>query len=42
MHAKLLSQMAQQLTKLKGCTKHVEPWHEEHMEYDGMIRGVVN
>jgi hypothetical protein len=25
MHAKLLSQMAQQLTKLKGCTKHVEP-----------------
>ncbi len=42
MHAKLLCQMNRRLTKLKGCAKHVEPWHGKHMRYDGMSGGVVN
>jgi hypothetical protein len=42
MHAKLLCQMDQRPTKLKGCVKYVEFWHEEHMEYDVMSRGMVN
>ncbi len=29
-------------TELKGCTKHVELQHKEHMEYDGMNKDVVN
>jgi hypothetical protein len=29
-------------TELKRCAKHIEPRHKKHMEYDGMIRGVVN
>jgi hypothetical protein len=31
-----------QPTELKGCTKHVELQHREHMEYDGMNKGAVN
>ncbi len=31
-----------QPTELKGCAKHIEPQHKEHMEYDGMNKGVVN
>jgi hypothetical protein len=42
MHAKLLCQMDRRLTKLKGCTKHIEPQHIEHMECDGMSGEVVN
>jgi len=38
----LLCWMDQWPTKLKGCTKHAEPQHREHMEYDGMSRGMVN
>jgi hypothetical protein len=34
MHATLLSWMDWQPTELKGCAKHVEPWHREHTEYD--------
>jgi hypothetical protein len=28
--------------KLKHCIRHVEHQHEEHMEYGGMIKGMVN
>jgi hypothetical protein len=42
MHAKLLRQMDQMPTELKGYTKHVKPQHGEHMEYDGMSKGMVN
>jgi len=28
--------------ELKGCAKHVENQHKEHMEYDGMSKGMVN
>jgi hypothetical protein len=42
MHAKLLCWMDGRPTKLKGCTKHVKPRHDEHMEYDDMNEGVVN
>jgi hypothetical protein len=28
--------------KLKHCSRHVEHQHEEHMEYGGMIKGMVN
>ncbi len=42
MHSKLLCQMNQWLTKLKGYTKDVKPQHEEHMEYNGMSWGLVN
>ncbi len=34
--------MNQQLTTLNGCTKHAEPKHGEHMEYDDMNKGLVN
>jgi hypothetical protein len=26
----------------KGCVKHDELWHKEHIEYDGMNEGMVN
>jgi hypothetical protein len=26
----------------KGIAKHAKPWHEEHMEYNGMSWGMVN
>jgi hypothetical protein len=42
MHAKLLCRMDQQPTKLKGCAKHIEPWHKEHTECDDMSEDVVN
>jgi hypothetical protein len=42
LHAKLLCQMDQQLTKLMGCIKHVEPRHGKHMEYDDMSKGMIN
>ncbi len=42
MHVKLLCRMDQWLTELKGCIKHVEPQHKEHMECDGMNKDVVN
>jgi hypothetical protein len=42
MHAKLLCQMDQRATKLKGYIKYVNPWHINHMEYDYMSEGVVN
>jgi hypothetical protein len=42
MHAKLLCWMDQWPIELKGCTKHAEFRHKEHMEYDGMSGGVVN
>ncbi len=42
MHAKLLCQMDRQSIELKGCARHIEPLHREHMEYDGMNVGVVN
>jgi hypothetical protein len=28
--------------ELKRCVNHIEPWHEMHMGYDGMSKGVVN
>jgi len=34
--------MDQWSTKLKGCAKHIEPQHKEHMEYDGMNKSMVN
>jgi hypothetical protein len=34
--------MDQQPTKLKGCVKHVELRHKEHVEYDSMSGGMVN
>ncbi len=40
-HVKPLCQMDRHPTKLKGCAKHVEPWHGKHMEYDGMNEGMV-
>ncbi len=42
MHAKLLCQMDQWLTELKGYAKHAKPPHGEYMEYDGMNEGMVN
>jgi len=42
MHAMLLCQMDRRPTKLRGCTKHTKPQHEQHMEYDGMNGGMVN
>jgi hypothetical protein len=42
MHAKLLCQMDQQPTELKGCAKHIEPRHKEHVECDGMSGDVLN
>jgi len=42
LHTKLLCQMDQQLTEIKGCTKYTEPQHGEHMGYDDMSKGVVN
>ncbi len=29
-------------TELKGYVKHVKSRHEEHMEYDGMRKGMLN
>jgi hypothetical protein len=29
-------------TVLRGCAKHAEPEHTEHMEYDGMSKGMVH
>jgi hypothetical protein len=31
-----------QPTELKGCAKHVEFQHKEHMESDDMNKGMVN
>jgi hypothetical protein len=42
MHAKLLCRMDQWWTELKGCANHAKLWHEKHMKYDGMSKGVVN
>jgi len=42
MHAKLLCYMDWRPIELKGFIKHTKLWHEKHMEYDGMSRGVVN
>jgi len=27
---------------LKGCAKHVEPCHKEHMKYNAMSRDMIN
>jgi hypothetical protein len=42
MHAKLLCWMDQWPIELKGCAKHAEPWHGDHMECDDMSGDVVN
>ncbi len=42
MHAILLCLVDQRPIELRGCAKHVEPQHREHMEYDDMNRGVEN
>jgi len=42
MHAMLLCWMDQWPIKLRVWIKHVELWHGEHVEYDGMSAGVIN
>jgi hypothetical protein len=42
MHAELLFRIDQWPTELKGCTKHTEFRHGEHMECGGMNGDMVN
>jgi hypothetical protein len=42
MHAKMLCQMDQWPTKLKGCTKHAKPWHKKIWNMMVWTKGMVN